>query len=230
MSIPRRVCHPSSCDVRSSCSPRNLFEPLFRARQDSNFVFDPAHVGAIGSLIESPVFSVRGANGPMDIHNNPLYDSVNLPNYLRSDNTVVTGSPLANLFQEQVSFTCGDCHLGSAGANNRYGDFRPSGCAACHMRYSLSGRSTSGDPNVNLNEPLDPDRIDEPELPHIRRHLILSVAKTLPSGESVQGIDDYACAGCHQGSNRTVMQYWGIRLDQNQDVRRNVQYPAQPGR
>ena len=42
----------------------------------------------------------------------------------------------------------------------------------------------------------------------------------------IEGIDDYACAGCHQGSNRTVMQYWGIRLDQNQDVRRGVQYPA----
>ena len=42
------------------------------------------------------------------------------------------------------------------------------------------------------------------------------------------GIDDYACAGCHQGSNRTVMQYWGIRLDQNEDVHNGVQYPVDP--
>ena len=41
-------------------------------------------------------------------------------------------------------------------------------------------------------------------------------------------MDDYTCAGCHQGSNRTVMQYWGIRLDQNQDLRRGVQYPSMP--
>ncbi|MBW2463095.1 MAG: hypothetical protein JRH11_15705, partial [Deltaproteobacteria bacterium] len=34
--------------------------------------------------------------------------------------------------------------------------------------------------------------------------------------------------GCHQGSNRTVLQYWGIRLDQNQDVENGTQYPANP--
>jgi hypothetical protein len=34
--------------------------------------------------------------------------------------------------------------------------------------------------------------------------------------------------GCHQGSNRTVLQYWGIRLDQNQDLVNNFQYPANP--
>jgi len=200
----------------------------FRAVSDPGFVFDPADIGSVGSLLEFPVYSVRGGDGPLDIHDNPAYDAENLPQHLNPDNSCVSESPLANLFHEQVAFTCGDCHLGSAGANNRYGDFRSSGCTACHMRYSLSGRSTSGDPNVNRDEPLDPDDIDEPELPHIARHLIRSVASTLPSGEFVHGIDDYACAGCHQGSNRTVMQYWGIRLDQNQDVRRGVQYPAQP--
>jgi len=141
---------------------------------------------------------------------------------------VISGSKLANLYTEQVSFTCGDCHLGSAGANNRYGDFRSSGCTSCHMQYSLDGRSRAGDPNVNQVEPLDPDDIDPPERAHVARHLIRSVAKTLPSGEQVQGISDYACAGCHQGSNRTVMQYWGIRLDQNQDLRNDFQYPANP--
>ncbi|NJN14677.1 MAG: cytochrome c3 family protein [Planctomycetes bacterium] len=62
----------------------------------------------------------------------------------------------------------------------------------------------------------------------MRAHRIVSVAQTLPGGETMQGIDDYTCAGCHQGSNRTVMQYWGIRLDQNQDLRNRVQYPANP--
>lgn len=200
----------------------------FRAVHDPAFLDDPSNVGAVERLLEFPVNSVRGNEGPFDIHNNPIYDADKLILDLQANNQVKTGSPLANLFHEQVAFTCGDCHLGSAGANNRYGDFRSSGCTSCHMPYSLSGRSTSGDPNVNRFEPADPDDIDEPELPHIKRHLILSVAQTLPSGEAVQGIDDYACAGCHQGSNRTVMQYWGIRLDQNQDVRRGVQYPAQP--
>ena len=200
----------------------------FRAVTDPAYVLDPTNIGAVGDMIEFPVFSVRGANGPDDIHNNPDYNSLLLPNDRNADNTVITGSKLANLYHEQIAFTCGDCHLGSAGANNRYGDYRSSGCTACHMRYSLSGRSGTTDPNVNKIEPLDPDDIDPPEQSHVARHLIRTVAKTLPSGQFVTGIDDYTCAGCHQGSNRTVMQYWGIRLDQNADVRDNVQYPLQP--
>ena len=169
-----------------------------------------------------------GEFAPDKLHNNQQYNSPSLSNDLNADNSIITGSHLADLYHEQVAFTCGDCHLGSAGANNRYGDFRSSGCTACHRRYSLSGRSGTTDPNVDKTEPLDPDDIDPPERAHVRQHRIVSVARTLPSGQMVQGIDDYACAGCHQGSNRTVMQYWGIRLDQNQDVRRNFQYPANP--
>ena len=212
---------------------RGLFEDTaadmgFRAVRDNNYVFDPDLVGSVSELVEFPVYSVRNSGNPDDIHNNQAFNVFDLPNDLEADGRVKSDSNLAKLYHEQVAFTCGDCHLGSAGANNRTADYRSSGCTACHMPYSLGGRSTSGDPNVNRLEPLDPDDIDPPELPHIKRHLIQSVAQTLPSGEFVPGIDDYACAGCHQGSNRTVMQYWGIRLDQNQDLRRGVQYPANP--
>jgi hypothetical protein len=86
------------------------------------------------------------------------------------DNSLITGSPLAHLFAEQVIFTCGDCHLGSAGQNNRAGDFRSAGCSACHMPYSLGGRSGSADPNVNKTEPLNPDAIHTPERSHLRSH------------------------------------------------------------
>ncbi len=200
----------------------------FRPVIDPDFAFDPTRVGAVAEMLEFPVFSVRNQFGVDDIFQNPTYDSPTLTADVQADGRVVTGSPLANLYHEQVAFTCGDCHLGSAGANNRYGDFRSSGCTACHMRYSLDGKSRSTDPNINKLEPIDPDDIDPPERSHLDRHVIKSVAKTLQTGEFVQGIDDYTCAGCHQGSNRTVMQYWGIRLDQNQDVRQNRQYPANP--
>ncbi len=200
----------------------------WRAVQDSDSIVDPAEVGAVARLVEFPVFSVFGATGPDAIFDNPLYDAAELADDRNADGSAITDSPLANLFYEQVAFTCADCHLGSAGANNRYGDFRSSGCTACHMRYSLDGRSTSGDPNVPMDEPLDPDDIDDPERPHVARHLIRSIAQTLPGGEFVEGIDDYTCAGCHQGSNRTVLQYWGIRLDQNADLVNGFQYPADP--
>ena len=201
----------------------------FRAVTDPEYDPGSASLGGVGSLLEFPVYSVRNGDGAMNIDEHPeLYDAAVIGAGQNADGTVVTGSPLANLYHEQVAFTCGDCHLGSAGANNRYGDYRSSGCTACHMQYSLDGRSRISDPNVRKDEPADPDDIDDPERPHVQRHMIRSVAKTLPSGELIQGINDYACAGCHQGSNRTVMQYWGIRLDQNQDVRRGFQYPAQP--
>jgi hypothetical protein len=200
----------------------------FRAHTDSDFDPGTALIGGIGRLFEYPVFSVRGQTGGDNIDQNQAYRRDLLNDDINADNSLVTGSHLANLYHEQVAFTCGDCHLGSAGANNRYGDFRSSGCTSCHMPYSQDGRSRSGDPNVDTLEPLDPDDIEAPERSHINRHLILSTAKTLPGGEAVQGINDYACAGCHQGSNRTVMQYWGIRLDQNEDVRRGRQYPANP--
>ena len=203
-------------------------DEAFRAVTDPNFPVDNSILGAIPELREFPLFSKFGETGADDIFDNQDYNVFDLPNDLNADNTVKPGSKLANLYHEQVAFTCGDCHLGSAGANNRYGDFRSSGCTSCHMRYALDGRSTSTDPNINKLEPADPDQIVAPERPHVYRHLITNVAKTLPSGEQVEGIDDYACAGCHQGSNRTVMQFWGIRLDQNQDLRNRVQYPSDP--
>lgn len=185
-------------------------------------------VGDVMRLLEYPVYSVFGGNNPNSLFNNDLYLSPGLSDDVYTNGQVITDSPLEHLLAEQMAFTCGDCHLGSRGANNRTGDYRSSGCTACHMPYSLGGRSFSSDPNINKTEPLDPDNIRDPELAHPRRHRIVSVAKTLSNGQTVEGMNDYTCAGCHQGSNRTVMQYWGIRLDQNEDVRRNHQYPAQP--
>ena len=43
----------------------------------------------------------------------------------------------------------------------------------------------------------------------------------------VQGIADTNCLTCHEGSNRTFAQYYGYRLDQNQDLVNNNFYPSQ---
>ncbi len=201
----------------------------FRGVLDTQFAFNPNLVGLVGELIEFPVFSKR-QKGTNQIFRNPNYLANALAADIDGNNKIKDGSKLSHLLYEQIAFTCGDCHLGSAGANNRYGDFRSSGCTACHMPYSPDGRSYSKDPNVNKLEPLDPDDIDPPERAHIKEHRIRSVKKTLSNGEQLEGIGDLACAGCHQGSNRTVMQYWGIRLDQNQDVRRGFQYPVGPAK
>jgi hypothetical protein len=208
----------------------------FRAISNPDYIQNQANIGAVGRLIEFPVSSQYNVQGGFQIFNNAFYDANNLANDLYNaaeqngayTNRVRPNSALATLYHEQIAFTCGDCHLGSAGANNRFGDFRSSGCTACHMAYSPDGRSRSTDPNVDRFEPANPDQIVAPERPHITMHRIQNVAKTLPNGEFVTGIQDQACAGCHQGSNRTVMQFWGIRLDQNQDLTNNQQYPANP--
>jgi hypothetical protein len=42
----------------------------------------------------------------------------------------------------------------------------------------------------------------------------------------IQGIADNNCLICHEGSNRTVAQYHGYRLDQNEDLTNNDFYPS----
>ena len=205
----------------------------FRDVSDPTWSPGTGRVGTVGQLLEMPERAVYG--DPTGIYDNPLYDADNLADYVydaddgpNRANRIRPGSPLEHLLLDAVGITCGDCHLGSAGANNRYGDFRSSGCTACHMEYSPDGRSRSTDPNVNHYEPANPDAIEAPERSHIDSHQIRNVAKFLPGGYFERGISDYACVGCHQGSNRTVMQYWGIRLDQNQDLVNGQQYPANP--
>ncbi|MCB9677087.1 MAG: hypothetical protein H6737_18365 [Alphaproteobacteria bacterium] len=204
----------------------------FRPVSDPTWTYTPSEVGRVGGLLEYPEYGQYGQNGGQYIYQNPDYNAAALDNdvhngTIEAANRLFSGSNLEKLVQEVVTLNCGDCHAGSMGANNRYGDFRSSGCSSCHMQYALDGRTNSSDPNVPRLEPANPDAIAAPERPHIDAHQIRNVAKFIQGG-FIRGINDYACAGCHQGSNRTVLQFWGIRLDQNQDVVNNFQYPANP--
>jgi hypothetical protein len=207
----------------------------YRGGTNPDFTPGNAAEGEIGLTVPVPEYAQFGG----EMYNNPGLAAANLnADQYNSNNfatdppekngQVRTGSNLAKLFQTQISITCGDCHAGSSGANNRYADFRSSGCTACHMEYSMDGRSRSTDTNVKKFEPANADAIAAPERPHIDAHQIRNVAKILPNGAFLRGISDRACVGCHQGSNRTVLQYWGIRLDQNADLANNFQYPANP--
>ncbi len=200
-------------------------------------------VGEVSELMQIPSKAhyapdPNGVNDPMALRTadgrpNSLYLSGTLGGSIDNTdqtkpNRVRTGSPLAVLVDEASDVFCADCHLYSSGFNNRYGDFRSSGCTACHMTYSLDGRSRSSDPNVRKDEPADPDAIAAGERAHVDSHRIKNVARVTDEGAFVRGVDDSVCVGCHSGSNRTVLQYWGIRLDQNQDVTNGTQYPANP--
>jgi hypothetical protein len=52
----------------------------------------------------------------------------------------------------------------------------------------------NSDPNVRKDEPFNPDAIAAPERPHVESHQIRNVAKVLPNGAFVRGIDDHTRA------------------------------------
>jgi hypothetical protein len=174
-----------------------------RAVSNPNYDANDREIGEVGSLSAQQEYAQF--DGPMYDNNN--YLAANLNNDIQDQNIgnlangdrvgrVNKGSNLSRLIDEQVMITCGNCHLYSAGDNNRYADFRSSGCSACHMQYSMDGRSRSTDPNVNKNEPANPDQINAGERSHIADHVIRNVAK-VENGISVCGITDEACVGCY---------------------------------
>lgn len=116
-----------------------------------------------------------------------------------------------DLYEETINKLCGNCHLMNNGSNDKAGTFRSSGCAACHLPYDYTGRSASGDPLINKQEPSYPaayDKIEFPERPHPIRHQLTRAPKT------------QHCFQCHHGSARSVLQYQGIRVDDNRDLTR----------
>lgn len=139
------------------------------------------------------------------------------------DNALISGSRLETIYQAALSEACGDCHGGIAPRSARAGDLRGTGCSSCHLGRDLDGLAKNGDLQLAEYYP-GPEAESYPppgRLPHPAEHRIGTAAAGAP-------ITDEVCATCHSGSNRTVLQYWGVRLDQNFDVHNGYQYPANP--
>jgi hypothetical protein len=147
---------------------------------------------------------------------------INKHTYLNRENNGAYNQ--LDILKESYDKQCGDCHLGNAGANNRYADFRSSGCTSCHMPYSLDGRSRSADQMIRDDEPTYPaawnqisnfnanDLINAngaylgPERSHPTYHRL------------TRQIVSQRCGSCHVGSNRTDWQFRGYRFDPNRDA------------
>ena len=188
-------------------------------------------VGEVPSLKRAQVFTGLSfkydPSFTADQVNNSLNQNANeLDNYPNG----LIGNVAGQLFQEVINQACTGCHLQSNYQNFRSGDYRTQGCSQCHFSTAVTGRSSSSDPNVNKTEPLNPDALVPGEHGHRRDHRIRNVAKppNLAAGQyqAVQGIDDFRCITCHSGSNRTVAQYYGYRLDENQDLTNGDFYPS----
>lgn len=126
-----------------------------------------------------------------------------------------------DILKEIYDKQCGDCHLTNAGANNRYADFRTSGCGSCHMVYALDGRSRSSDQMIRKDEPTYPAAYAQianfnandlqnlngawlgPERAHPAYHRL------------TRQMASQRCGTCHVGSNRTDWQFRGYQIDPN---------------
>ena len=99
-----------------------------------------------------------------------------LPHYRESNQSV----------DDYLRNQCLRCHLWTEGAR-RYGDYRSSGCSACHVLYSDDGLSHSEDKSIPKDEP-----------GHPVRHEITS---KIPSEQ---------CVHCHNRGGRTGVSYLGM--------------------
>jgi Ca2+-binding EF-hand superfamily protein len=99
---------------------------------------------------------------------------------------------LASHYTDLPRKECLQCHLWSAGRAVRGrvgfdGDYRGSGCAACHVAYASDGLSESGDPHIPRNEP-----------GHARRHVMSRNAPT------------ETCTSCHYGDASIGLHFRGL--------------------
>jgi hypothetical protein len=95
---------------------------------------------------------------------------------------------VANAQEQYMVKSCFRCHLGDFGENLFPGDFRSSGCTACHMNYANDGLSHSADPTI-----------DKQTAPHpVKHQLTLS-----PPVEQ--------CVHCHYRGGRIGNSFQGYR-------------------
>ena len=194
--------------------------------------YDPNNrvVGEVPSVKRAQVYTgqqFRFNNSyTADVVNNSLeLNNLQADNYPNGINNAFA----TQIFQEVLNQACTGCHLQNKYNNNRAGDYRESGCTACHFQVGTIGRSGSKDPNVKKYEPVNPNFLTPGERSHLYDHRVRNVAR-LPGQDglylAVSGIQDGNCKVCHEGSNRTVAQYEGYRLDQNQDLTNANFYPS----
>ncbi len=99
-----------------------------------------------------------------------------------------TAVSVANAQDQYMVKSCMRCHLNDFGENRFRGDFRSSGCTACHMPYADDGLSQSDDP-----------RISKQTVPHPIKH------------ELTNAIPLQQCTRCHYRGGRLGIGYQGYR-------------------
>ena len=95
---------------------------------------------------------------------------------------------------------CQRCHVGVTGREKR-GDYRGTGCSACHVPYSNEGRYEGGDPTIDKEQP-----------GHLLVHRMQATEKSKVKVGDVaySGIPTESCNSCHNRGKRIGVSYQGI--------------------
>ncbi len=175
-------CHTSeAAAVRRSAhalAPGELAVARFRAgKQDS-----PVPRFGAATMVDSGSGNAQRCTAAVSV---AQFDP--LPVLVGSDDPL-TAPTLANAQDQLLVKECMGCHLGSFGANDAPGNYRSSGCAACHVAYAEDGRSVSGDPWIDKTTP-----------PHPVQHRLSSAVPTS------------TCSSCHWAGARIGLSFQGMR-------------------
>jgi cytochrome c554/c'-like protein len=130
--------------------------------------------------------ATRFAMTPTAVHPAPWARGVAAPGAVAGLDPLPTFAESGDLFFDLLRKECTSCHLWTAPKAIR-GNFRATGCAACHMPYGEDGRSRSGDvamPTAKVGRPL--------------RHVL---TRAVPVSQ---------CATCHNGGSRAAMNFRGL--------------------
>ncbi|RMD69167.1 MAG: cytochrome C [Gammaproteobacteria bacterium] len=95
---------------------------------------------------------------------------------------------------------CQRCHVGVTGRERR-GDYRGSGCSACHVPYSNEGLYEGGDPTIDKTQP-----------GHVLVHRMQATRKSKVTVGDVtySGIPVETCNTCHNRGKRIGVSYQGL--------------------
>ena len=107
---------------------------------------------------------------------------------LRDPEPLAVRSEMGTCIDIYLPKSCPTCHLSDFGPNDAAGNFRSSGCTACHMIYAEDGRSRSRDPVITKDFP-----------PHPRVHALTTAVPT------------EQCTRCHFQGGRIGLAFRGIR-------------------
>ena len=141
-----------------------------------------------GSQDREPIYAA------VDVEN-PFFDEATAPEgaipalqALREPELGADRSTISSCMDTYIPKACPTCHLNDFGRNDSAGNFRSSGCTACHMVYDDDGLSRSIDPMINKDFPSHP----------IQHQLTTAI----PTEQ---------CAHCHFQGGRIGLAYRGIR-------------------